>query len=395
MGTLGRHKRRRRNTSVHGCRNDNGRGTTPLQQEDGNAIKEQASLEAHPSSRNEQEPTDMSPILQSSSPPRKSADLSIAEKAPPRKLTALSKVVVEFTAQQLSAFLAFLRREKHAVPCGQGTMVGTTTGTTTTDDSTTTRNDDSTDPFLPLYCNNKYIEFEKLSEFDLDFGSFSYKVNEFGAKTKRDSYEAIRQAESRATKKIVAAIMDAGDDDEQRALALHRSLIHERTRIIAKSAGFKLERMEALSYHWDQLKKLVEVGSSKTGRANIDQSLVIDTILAAIASDLVPNADGTFSVDKKAPPLAATLDLLGMNAKSWRTRLKQAIQTRKELKVSKGVSRNAKWLTILKRQWKGHRKITPVVKQALLSWIKSHENVVTSPIYNETILVKEEASIKK
>jgi hypothetical protein len=337
----------------------------------------------------------MSPILQSSSPPRKSADLSIAEKAPPRKLTALSKVVVEFTAQQLSAFLAFLRREKHALPCGQGTMVGTTTGTTTTDDSTTTRNDDSTDPFLPLYCNNKYIEFEKLSEFDLDFGSFSYKVNEFGAKTKRDSYEAIRQAESRATKKIVAAIMDAGDDDEQRALALHRSLIHERTRIIAKSAGFKLERMEALSYHWDQLKKLVEVGSSKTGRANIDQSLVIDTILAAIASDLVPNADGTFSVDKKAPPLAATLDLLGMNAKSWRTRLKRAIQTRKELKVSKGVSRNAKWLSILKRQWKGHRKITPVVKQALLSWIKSHENVVTSPIYNETILVKEEASIKK
>ncbi len=107
MGTLGRHKRRRRNTSVHGCRNDNGRGTTPLQQEDGNAIEEQASLEAHPSSRNEQEPTDMSPILQSSSPPRKSADLSIAEKAPPRKLTALSKVVVEFTAQQLSAFLAF------------------------------------------------------------------------------------------------------------------------------------------------------------------------------------------------------------------------------------------------------------------------------------------------
>ena len=80
------------------------------------------------------------------------------------------------------------------------------------------------------------------------------------------------------------------------------------TRNIAKSAGFKLDRMEVISFHRDQLKKLVEARSSKTGKANIDQSLVIDTVLAAIASDLVQNANGTNNVDKKAPPLLATLD---------------------------------------------------------------------------------------
>ena len=101
--------------------------------------------------------------------------------------------------------------------------------------------------------------------------------------------------------------------------------------------------MEAISFHWDQLKKLVEAGLSKTGKVNIDQSLVIDTVLVAIASDLVQNDDGTNGVDKKATPLSVTLGLLGMSAKTGRMRLKQAIQTRKALI---GLSRNAKWLTI-------------------------------------------------
>jgi hypothetical protein len=81
--------------------------------------------------------------------------------------------------------------------------------------------------------------------------------------------------------------MAAVVDNQQRALLkLHRSFLVLRIRKMAKSAGFMLDRMEAVSYHWDQLKKLVEVGPSKTGEANIDQSLVIDTILAAIAKKL-------------------------------------------------------------------------------------------------------------
>jgi hypothetical protein len=159
--------------------------------------------------------------------------------------------------------------------------------------------------------------------------------------------------------------------------------------------GFQLDRVEALSYHWDQLKKLVAVGSSKTGKANINQSLVIDIILAAIAGNLVQNVDGAMTTDKKAPPLTATLKLLGLPSKSGGKRLKRAIQTWKALLVSKGVSRNVKWLIILKRQWKGHQKILPVVKEALVTWIQSHDNVVTSPIYNETIRVKEPGSAKK
>jgi hypothetical protein len=173
-----------------------------------------------------------------------------------------------WSSQKNSSPLSWLFvMRKTALHCGQGTVrpsnptaTGTTTTSTTSSDSTdeaTTTN--STIRSLPLHWNNKYIDFEKLAEFDLNFSSsFSYKINEFGTKTERESCEATRQAESRATKKIVTAILAAGDNDQQRALALHGSFLDERTRKIGKSAGFMLDRMEAVSYqHWDQLKKLV------------------------------------------------------------------------------------------------------------------------------------------
>jgi hypothetical protein len=404
MGTLGRHKRRRRNTHQHGCNNISGQhgGDDPTLKEDGDSSFLDASFALQTSSPNSsltqatqqqeaQERTEI-PVKKAAghptfSPPQKPPNKKAMNAAPQRKSlvssTEQQKVLAEFTEEELFGFLAFLRRRDN----------NKTHSTNETTEPTTNEPTAAEEP--SLHYNNQYIDFEKLSEFTLDFDSFSYKINEFGRKTKRDSREAIRQAESRATKKIVTAIMDAGDDDQQRALALHRSLVDERTREIAKSAGFKSSRMEAISFHWDQLKKLVEAGSSKTGKANLDQSLVIDSILAAIAGDLVQNANGTTTVDKSAPSLSATLSLLGLNAKSGRTRLKRAILTRKALKVSKGLSRNAKWLTILKRQWRGHRKITPAVKDAIVDWVTKHENVVTSPIYNETLLVKRPGSGEK
>jgi hypothetical protein len=38
---------------------------------------------------------------------------------------------------------------------------------------------------------------------------------------------------------------------------------------------------------------------------------------------------------------------------------------------------------ILRGQWKGHQKIRLATKQAIVHWIWSHKNVVTSPKYNE------------
>jgi hypothetical protein len=409
MGNLGRHKRKRRS-----------------QPTEGDASSSKPSTSEDPASQS------VASIAPSPSTLKKAPPLSSAlQKAPPP--STLQKAVLNFTAEELSAFLNFLQRDKDAA-CYPNSEKASTTTTVATEDSTT-RTDpnaatattdpnaatattnpnaatgataaatattatevrariDSRDSHVPLNFNNQHVDFGRVLEFELDFDCFAYKTNDVG-RQKRGSREAIRQAESRASKTIVSAIIDAGEDDQQRALALHRALIDPRTRQIAKSAGFKLERMEAISFHWNQLKKMVEAGSSKTGKSNIDQSLVIDTTLAAVAGDLVCDADGAINIDEKAPPLSTTLDLVGITVKSGRMRLRRAIQKRKELLLSKGASRNAKWSMILKRQWKGKGKISPFVKTAVVNWIKSHENVVTSPIYNETILVKEPGSNEK
>jgi hypothetical protein len=53
---------------------------------------------------------------------------------------------------------------------------------------------------------------------------------------------------------------------------------------IAKSSGFQSKKMSALSYHMDQLRGILEIGSSSKGHANMDQSLVPEIILTTVAS---------------------------------------------------------------------------------------------------------------
>ena len=68
---------------------------------------------------------------------------------------------------------------------------------------------------------------------------------------------------------------------------------------------------------------------------------------------------------------------------------------RKEIKTAKLTSRNAKWVSLLKRQWKGHRKVTLVIRSKVIDWITSHEHIINSPIYNETLLINDPETSKK
>jgi hypothetical protein len=198
MGKLGRYKRRRQSTTQHGCNNGDGQGN-PLEACSEPQHPKKATTFSAPTVEQEQ-PTEISLMKPSILRPKNSAAQSILKSIstdPPKKIVAsiipLSSVhqnVVEFTEEQLPYFLAFLGREKTALRCGQGTVcpsnpaTGTTTTSTTSSDSTdeaTTTN--SASRSLPLHWNNKYIDFEKLLEFNINFGSFPYKINEFGTKT--------------------------------------------------------------------------------------------------------------------------------------------------------------------------------------------------------------------
>ena len=114
---------------------------------------------------------------------------------------------------------------------------------------------------------------------------------------------AIKKAEYRAILKLVAAIFESGDDDSQRALILHRALCYETILHISKLAGFQSDKLSVQNYHMNQLRGLLDIGSSIKGRANLDQALVTDTILTAVAAG---------SLSKSDPTLKDSMESLGM-----------------------------------------------------------------------------------
>jgi hypothetical protein len=110
------------------------------------------------------------------------------------------------------------------------------------------------------------------------------------------SSAAICQAKSRATGIIVEAIKSGGDCSLQ-ALALHLALVHPEIHHIMKAAMWEKEGDKALSFHWNQIRDLVQVAASKEqqkGHVNQDRALFLESILTALAPD---------SVDQNTPSL--------------------------------------------------------------------------------------------
>jgi hypothetical protein len=128
MGNLGRHKRRRRSSYAHDCKNQDGAKIRTAEEEGNSSLKTAA----------DDQPTTSSALLQKAPPPasalQKAPPLSAPQKAPPlsglqkspsssalqkaplqctpQKAPAsstLQETVLEFTADELSAFLVSLR----------------------------------------------------------------------------------------------------------------------------------------------------------------------------------------------------------------------------------------------------------------------------------------------
>jgi hypothetical protein len=170
MGTLGRHKRRRRNTHEHVCRNETGQigGEDPSLQQDGDS----SSLANVPANQpQEQEGTQMPDCAgreRSFSAPQKEYPNKKSMNTDPSvgtSSTVQKKVLAKCTEAEILGFLAVLQ-------CGNGKTVE---ATETVEKST---------PPVPLHYSNQYLECEKLSEFSLDFDSFAYRMNKFESRFK-------------------------------------------------------------------------------------------------------------------------------------------------------------------------------------------------------------------
>jgi hypothetical protein len=177
---------------------------------------------------------------------------------------------------------------------------------------------------------------------------------------------------------IVEAIKSSGGDCSQQALALQLALAHPEIRQIAKAAVWEKEGDKALSFHWNQIRDLVQVAASKEqqkGHVNQDCALFLESILTAVAPD---------SVDENTPSLRSRSSLLGLPLSTMRRKLRVGTKKRNALKARNGTMFWSK----AERARKGHSKVTLAVQAAVCKWIINHENVVHSPISSDTLLVK-------
>jgi hypothetical protein len=300
--------------------------------------------------------------------------------------SSTGKVAVIFTAAEYAAFCSYLKDATDSPA----------TATTADSDEFTLghlRVSSVTNNLEPLTFNRQKVDFSKVESFDLKFDAFHTKV-EKGRTIPRNTPSAIRKFATVATGKITSAILNSARTDEERALALHRALIHPSIRKIAKAAGFQNENLKELSYHSQQIKEFIALASKtqlKEGRTNKDQSEVIDTVAAALSADVRVGDDGKIIHDTNAPSMRSTSRLYGLQ----RDKVKRGITNRKNLKVAKVTDGNARWWNILKRHHKGTRTIPSSIRDAVVDWVVKHENVIPSPIVSETLFVKLPGSTQK
>ena len=277
--------------------------------------------------------------------------------------------------------------------------------TTIENDTTTTINDDGNETLITIddqvetppttaVATNPVTPAtiqKNTTTVNYDPKAFDYYYNLQGEKIQRNSTTNSRQALFRGVKKIRDAIFASGQDDSQRAPALHQALRHRTMLPISHAAGlspselarnFPAQYNPVQKYHMEQLKEMIQLSSGEKGKTNKDCTLVRDALITSVVPS--PNS---YIHNTAAPSMRESIENLGLSY-NYRTRkiFTRAMAKRRELKVSRAQTLNPKWLSLLKRNWKGHRQITPQLTEKVISWIRNHQHVVQSPIQSDTII---------
>ena len=230
-----------------------------------------------------------------------------------------------------------------------------------------------------LHFNNREVNFELILELKLDYESFNVNKHGYGRNA-----DAVRQAQSRARSKIVDAIKLAGHTKEQQALALHLALLHEDIQEIAKTAGFKFDMSKTIAYQWEQMKEIIQDATKDKGTLSTNQEHFMNTIFTAVAPKAHEAPDGILIADPNAPSMRGYAKALGLGRSRVTRQMKKATKRRLALKAA---TNSGPWAKMVQKR-KGKLKISPEVVEAVCQYIVHHENVIHSPIANDSLLIK-------
>jgi hypothetical protein len=214
-----------------------------------------------------------------------------------------------------------------------------------------------------LRFNSRQVNFELISELKLDHESFNLNKHSCGRNA-----DAVRQAQSRARNKIAEAVKLAGCAKEQQALALHLALLHADIQEMAESAGFKNETSKAVACQKEQMKEIMQDATKNEGTLNSRQEGFPNAVFAVAAPDAHETLmDGGLVPDPGAPSMRGC-----------------AVKKRTALKAG---TNSGPWATMVQKQ-KGKLKTSPEAVEAACEHIVHHQNVIHSPIANDSLLIK-------
>jgi hypothetical protein len=227
------------------------------------------------------------------------------------------------------------------------------------------------DDFLSF--NNAGVDFDSLEAFAINEDAFGFTDGN-QPRTK----VAERQAKSRASLKIVRAILSIGVVAQQ-ALALRQALCHPDIRVVAKAAGFRDN--VAAHFQNEQTKKMIaralQTNSTK-GHCNNDKAAYIESVIMSMTESPDNGVER-----KKRINQSQMAKSLGLNPSRGKRLFAFGKKKRKALIENPG---QGSWSRKPKR--KGFSNVTPDVKLKLRSWIVNHPHVIRSPIVNDTLLVR-------
>jgi hypothetical protein len=206
----------------------------------------------------------------------------------------------------------------------------------------------------------------------------------YGPGGKQRSNVAMRNAKSRRVKPAVQQILGAGSAEAQ-AATLQAVIDHPKMAAVRQgtTARSSAETEAAVSWAEQTSRLLARGGAPARGQSSADKRTAVEIVLAHGAQSPEKKPPKPRKRAKGASSVRAVASLLKMSRSALGRALPNAIKKRAQLTAGeKGIF----WSRALKR--KGYSKITPELRELLLTAFYDHPHVIFSPNAKDTLQVR-------
>ena len=201
------------------------------------------------------------------------------------------------------------------------------------------------------------------------------------------TYGAARVKKSRDAKKLKDMILDNNKTKEQQALVLHTVLSDPDLSHIIKLAGIQIRsKFEEIAVFSEnrrlEILKLASDKNNEKGRVNDDKRSFIESQLVSISPSPIER--------KNNPSIYNLIKHYNIPKTTGYRKINEASMKRKIIFEEEGDGQT-KYSSIEKR--KKYCKITPELRESIIKWLHDHPHIISSPIYNDTLLFKDSSKL--